>query len=56
VAALSREQQDAAQRIAEAALLGQKERLVAYTLQARFEIAQLIDRATVARSDDRARR
>jgi len=56
VTALAREQQGAAQQIAEAALLDQKQRLVAYTTQARFEIAQLIDRATVARSDDRAKR
>ena len=56
VTALSREQQAAAQRIAEAALVNQKQRLVAYTVQAKFEIAQLIDRATVARSDDRASR
>jgi hypothetical protein len=56
VTALSREQQGAAEQIAVAALANQKERLVAYTMQARFEIAQLIDRATVARSDDRAQR
>ena len=56
VAALSREQQGAAQQIAEAALVDQKQRIVAYTTQARFEIAQLMDRATVARSDDRAKR
>ena len=51
VTALTREQQDAAQQIAEAALVDQKQRLVAYTTQARFEIAQLMDRATVAKSD-----
>jgi hypothetical protein len=56
VTALAREQQGAAQQIAEAALVEQKQRLVAYTMQARFEIAQLIDRATVARNDDRAKR
>jgi len=56
VTALSREQQGAAEQIAVAALANQKERLVAYTMQARFEIAQLIDRATLARSDDRAQR
>jgi hypothetical protein len=49
VAALTREQQRAAERVAEAALVNQKERLVAYTTQARFEIAQLMDRATVAK-------
>jgi hypothetical protein len=54
VVALKNEQQGVAQQIAEAALTGQKQRLQAYTMQARFEIAQLIDRATVARSNDRA--
>ena len=49
VVALRAEQQGAAQQIAEAALVNQKQRLAAYTLQARFEIAQLIDRATLAR-------
>ena len=48
-AALTREQQRAAEQVAEAALVNQKERLVAYTTQARFEIAQLMDRATVAK-------
>jgi hypothetical protein len=43
VAALKREQQGFAQR------------LLAYATQARFEIAQLMDRATLARSNDRAR-
>ena len=52
--ALKNEQQGVAQQIAEAALTGQKQRLLAYTMQARFEIAQLIDRATVARSNDSA--
>ncbi len=57
VTALAREQQGAAQTIAEAALVDQKQRLVAYTAQARFEIAQLMDRATTAsRSDDRVAR
>jgi hypothetical protein len=37
--------------MAEAALVNQKQRLVAYTMQARFEIAQLIDRATLAKSE-----
>ena len=55
MAALKGEQQGVAQQIAEAALVNQKQRIVAYTTQARFEIAQLIDRATVARNDDRAR-
>ncbi|MES2960400.1 MAG: hypothetical protein V4792_19590 [Pseudomonadota bacterium] len=56
VTALKGEQQAAAQQIAEAALVNQKQRLVAYTVQANFEIAQLIDRATFARSDVRASR
>jgi hypothetical protein len=56
VVALKNEQQGVAQQIAEAALIGQKQRLLAYTTQARFEIAQLIDRATVARSNDSAPR
>ncbi len=56
VAALTREQQRAAEQVAEAALVNQKERLVAYTTQARFEIAQLMDRATVARIEDRAKK
>jgi hypothetical protein len=51
VTALKGEQQGAAQQMAEAALVDQKQRLVAYTMQARFEIAQLIDRATLARSE-----
>ena len=56
VVALKGEQQRAAEQVAEAALVGQKERLQAYTTQARFEIALLIDRATVAKGDDHARR
>ena len=56
VTALKSEQQGVAQQIAETALVNQKQRLVAYTVQANFEIAQLIDRATVARNDDRAKR
>jgi len=51
VTALKTEQQGAAQQMAEAALVNQKQRLVAYTMQARFEIAQLIDRATLAKSE-----
>ena len=51
VTALKSEQQGAAQQMAEAALVNQKQRLVAYTMQARFEIAQLIDRATLARNE-----
>ena len=56
VTALAKEQQGVAQQVAEASLVNQKQRLVAYASQAQFEIAQLIDRATVARSDDRAKR
>ena len=56
VTALRNEQQGVAQQVAEAALVDQKQRLVAYTSQAQFEIAQLIDRATVARNDARATR
>jgi hypothetical protein len=49
VAALTSEQQRSAEQVAEATLVNQKERLLAYTTQARFEIAQLMDRATVAK-------
>ncbi len=45
VVALSGEQQRAVQDIAVAELTRQKERLAAYTLQARFAVAQLYDRA-----------
>ena len=45
VAALSGEQQQAAQGIAVAELASQKERLAVYTTQARFAVAQLVDRA-----------
>lgn len=45
VAGLTREQQQAVQDIAVAALDRQKERLADYTLQARFALAQLYDRA-----------
>jgi hypothetical protein len=46
VAALSREQQGALQEIAVTQLKAQKERLAAYTAQARYAVAQLYDRAT----------
>jgi len=46
VAALSQEQQGALQEIAIAGLKVQKERLAAYTAQARYAVAQLYDRAT----------
>jgi hypothetical protein len=45
VVALSSEQQQAVQDIAVAELTRQKERLASYTLQARFAVAQLYDRA-----------
>ena len=46
VAALSQEQQGALQEVAIAGLKAQKERLAAYTAQARYAVAQLYDRAT----------
>lgn len=58
VAALEREQQAALQEIAVAALVRQKERLVAYSTQARYAVAQLYDRAneaTDARPDVRTK-
>lgn len=48
IVALAQEQQGVVQRIAIAALQEQKERLAAYSGQARFAIAQLVDRATSA--------
>ena len=45
VAGLSREQRIEAQDIAVAELTGQQERIAGYTLQARFALAQLYDRA-----------
>lgn len=49
VAALSQEQQAALQELAVAELVRQKERLAAYSVQARFAVAQLYDRATKAK-------
>jgi chromosome segregation ATPase len=46
VAALSQEQQGALQEIAITELKAQKQRLAAYTAQARYAVAQLYDRAT----------
>ena len=46
VAALGTEQQGALQEIAVTELMSQKERLAAYTAQARYAVAQLYDRAT----------
>jgi hypothetical protein len=48
VAALSKEQQEALQELAVAELTRQKERLAAYSTQARFAVAQLYDRANKA--------
>ncbi len=48
VATLTREQQVAVQDIAVAELSRQKERLAAYTTQARFALAQMYDRANAA--------
>jgi hypothetical protein len=49
VAALSQEQQAALQELAVAELVRQKERLAAYSMQARFAVAQLYDRASKAK-------
>jgi len=46
--ALAREQQEQIQELAVAELLRQKQRLAAYATQARFAVAQLYDRATLA--------
>ena len=54
VAALSTEQQAALQEIAITELKAQKERLAAYTAQARFAVAQLYDRATEPKEGDHA--
>lgn len=54
VAALSNEQQGQVQELAVAELVRQKERLAVYATQARFAVAQLYDRATAQRKDDRA--
>ncbi len=54
VAALSNEQQGQVQELAVAELERQKERLAVYATQARFAVAQLYDRATAQRKDDRA--
>jgi hypothetical protein len=54
VAALARQQQQAAQDIAVAELTRQKERLAQYSIQARFAVAQLHDRANGSREADRA--
>jgi hypothetical protein len=51
VAALAGEQRIAVQDIAVAALERQKERLATYATQARFAVAQLYDRAQLAKQD-----
>jgi Tetratricopeptide repeat len=56
VVALQREQQGHVQEMAIAELTGQKERLAAYTTQARFAVAQLFDRAALARDGNHAPR
>ena len=50
VAALTNEQQGHVQELAVAELQRQQERLAAYTTQAQFAVAQLYDRAALARS------
>ena len=50
VAALTNEQQAQVQELAVAELQRQQERLAAYTTQAQFAVAQLYDRAALARS------
>ncbi|MFO1217991.1 MAG: hypothetical protein U1E89_06340 [Burkholderiaceae bacterium] len=52
VAALTNEQQGYVQELAVAELTRQQERLAAYTTQAQFAVAQLYDRAALARSSD----
>ncbi|MEO8154859.1 MAG: hypothetical protein ABI605_17475 [Rhizobacter sp.] len=54
VAALGKEQQEALQELAVAELTQQKERLVAYSTQARFAVAQLYDRANKGKEADHA--
>ncbi len=51
VAALSREQQGQVQELAVAELERQKERLAIYATQARYAVAQLYDRANLAKAD-----
>jgi len=56
VAALSREQQAVVQELAVAELTRQKERLIDYTIQARFAVAQLYDGAAVSQGKNDAAR
>ncbi|HSQ10157.1 MAG TPA: tetratricopeptide repeat protein [Burkholderiaceae bacterium] len=53
VAVLTQEQQAAVQELAVAELLQQKERLAAYGTQARFAVAQIVDRASLAKESAR---
>jgi hypothetical protein len=55
ITALQREQQQVVQELAVAQLVRQKERLAEYTTQARFAVAQLVDRAHLSRSEDHAK-
>jgi hypothetical protein len=54
VATLTQEQQVAVQELAVAELLRQKERLAEYGTQARFAVAQIVDRASMAKEASRA--
>ncbi|HWK82428.1 MAG TPA: hypothetical protein VNS61_01715 [Caldimonas sp.] len=54
VAGLGREQRTEAQDVAIAELMGQQERIAAYTTQARFALAQLYDRAYGKQDADHA--
>jgi hypothetical protein len=54
VATLTQEQQAAVQELAVAELVRQKERLAEYGTQARFAVAQIVDRASLAREGSRA--
>lgn len=56
VAALSKEEQGALQEVAVVELMSQKQRLAAYTAQARYAVAQLYDRATEPKEGDHAAR
>ncbi len=54
VASLIQEQQGQVQELAVAELGRQKERLAVYSTQARFALAQMYDRAAMARDADHA--
>lgn len=54
VAELAAAQQNQVQELAVAELVKQKERLAAYVSQARFAVAQIYDRANLAKGDDGA--